>query len=120
VEVLLDEIFDSFLKIFWLVLHVESSPVDSLDILEPFVSDELIPHGQTNPCAGVRLEDADPVPLVSEDHANVVTIRIGKEPLYFGEGVVISEQNYISSLAISRKLLLCGVAMLHSNKKIPA
>jgi hypothetical protein len=53
VEVYFDEIFDFFVEVVRFVLHIESAPVDALDIFEPFVSDELIPHGQADAGAAV-------------------------------------------------------------------
>ena len=44
------------LKILRLILHVQSSPINSLNILKPFVSDQLVPHRQRNPCARIRLK----------------------------------------------------------------
>ena len=42
----------------------------------------------------------------------MIALRVGEEALYFGHGMVVSEENYVSGLGVPCKLLLCGIAML--------
>ena len=107
------KLFDSFIKILGFVLHVESSPIYALDVLEPFVADELRPHCQTDSCSSSRFEDADTISLISEDHADMINLRICEESLNFGKEVTIFKEDDISSLAISIKLCNSSISILN-------
>ena len=103
-QVDLDKLFDSVLEIFRFVLHVESSPENSLDVLEPLVPDELRPHGQTDPCSSIGLKYTHAVTIVLEDHSDVIALRMGEESLDLGEGVVVFEEEHVSCLAVAIEL----------------
>jgi hypothetical protein len=74
VEIYFHEFPHFLLEIFGFLLHIQSSPINTLDILEPFISDQLIPHGERNTSSRVRLKDAKSILLVSEDHPNMIAL----------------------------------------------
>lgn len=53
-----DELMYFVFEIAGLILHIKSSPIDPLNIFEPFVANKLIPHGQADSRPRIGLENA--------------------------------------------------------------
>jgi hypothetical protein len=72
VKIYFDKFPDFLFEIFCFLLHVESSPINTLDILEPFISYQLIPHGKRYSSSRIGLKDAKPIFLISKNYSNMV------------------------------------------------
>ena len=118
VKIYLDELLYFLLEVIRFLLHFKSSPVNAFDILEPLVPDELTPHGQTDPWPSIGLKNTNSVSFVPEDHPNMIALRIGEESLNFGKGVVVFEEQNITSLAISVELSNSTISFLKIAIKI--
>lgn len=111
-EIDLDELSDFIFKILRLVLHIESPPINPFDILEPLITNELIPHGQRHTSSRVGLKYAKTVLFVLEDHTNMITLWISEESLDFRESMVVSKEDNVTRLAVFGELLLSGIPVL--------
>jgi len=69
-----DKLFHFFIKILGLILNIQPSPIDSLNIFVPLISNQLIPHHQGNPCARIRFKQAKPILLISKYDSNVIRL----------------------------------------------
>lgn len=112
VQVGLHKLLDSFVEVLRLVLHIKSAPVDAFDVLKPLVAYELIPHGKWDSSAWIGLEDAKAILLVLEDHPNMVAFWVGEKSLHLGKGMIVSEEQHVSSLAVFGELLLSRITIL--------
>lgn len=112
VQVGLHEFLYFFVEVLRLALHIKSAPVNAFDILEPLVANELIPHGKWDSSAWVGLKNAKAVLFILVDHANVIALWVGEKALHFGKGMIVSEEQHVSSLTVLRELLLSGIPVL--------
>jgi hypothetical protein len=70
----LHELSDLIFEILRLVLHVKPPPINPFDVLEPLVTNELVPHGQGDSRSRVGLENAKTVLFVLVNHTDVVAL----------------------------------------------